>query len=184
MFPTTWQSLWEWKCKMWQKYRLLSLQAKKPEQPWNNLCTSVPSVSLLVYGVMWISGPGVLLSAETSRKKIFMEEKGQRAVLGNFSQVFWSRENTEQWREGDWFFLGLCKDMKRGKRGVWLLGETGRQVIILLYWYHDQAISPGLWNPLRPWMLFFIFSFPRKRSCSPSQRPTLLRLSHFSLQQL
>lgn len=71
MFPT-FRASENGNAKIWQKYRVLFLLAKKPpKQPWNNLCISVPSVSLLVCGVMWISGPGALMRAETSRKSLW-----------------------------------------------------------------------------------------------------------------
>lgn len=146
-----WQSLWEWKCKMWQKYRLLFLlEKKKNHQPWNNLSISVPSVSLLVWGVMWISGAGALISAETSRKSLWRRRGREQclAASAGCSDREKIEKNREQGREGGWFFLGLCKVVNRGQRGEQLSGETGRQVIILLYWHHDQAICPGPWHPL------------------------------------
>lgn len=106
---------------------------------------------------------GDFLTAETSTESLW-RRRGREQCLVTSSEHFDREKKIEQWKEGNWYFLELCKDVKRGKRQeAQLLGETERQIIILLYWYHDQALFWGLWNPLRPQRPFFFFLNSQKK---------------------
>lgn len=75
--------LWEWRHKMWQNYRLLSLLAKITDLEQH--CISQYSSWHAVWRESQVQG----FSYCRNIQRIFIEKKRQRTLLGNFIRAFW-----------------------------------------------------------------------------------------------
>lgn len=144
IFPKMQQILWEWKYKMWQKTRLLSLLVKITDlelllhQCSLNLPLSLQCDMTLRYGDF--------LTEETPRESLWRRRDRQWCLVTS-SEHSDREKKIKQWREGVWLCWNCAKMWTEERDRSTALGwnwKANNKFIILVPW------SSHFLRPLKP----------------------------------